>query len=137
MPSTTSSEVSIDLASSTVITPSLPTFSIASAMMLPIVSALLAEIVPTCAIILPLPGVPLRGSASRLTRPRIDCRDSSAYVIDFAIFSPSVCSWCSACVMKRRLSDHRQDFVLAEDQHFLAVDLDVRAGVLAEEDLVA
>ena len=37
MPSTTSSVVSIDLASSTVMTPSLPTFSIASAMILPIV----------------------------------------------------------------------------------------------------
>jgi hypothetical protein len=37
------------LASSTVITPSRPTFSIASAMMLPMVVSLLAEIVPTCA----------------------------------------------------------------------------------------
>ena len=38
--------------SSTVITPSLPTLSIASAMMLPIDSSELAEIVPTCAIAL-------------------------------------------------------------------------------------
>ncbi len=38
------------LASSTVITPSLPTLFIASAMMLPIVSSLFAEMVPTCAI---------------------------------------------------------------------------------------
>src|SRR5215475_3705819 len=50
MPSTTSRTVSIDLASSTVITPSLPTFSIASERIRPIVSSLLAEIVPTCAI---------------------------------------------------------------------------------------
>ncbi len=49
--------VSSVLASSTVITPSLPTFSIASAMMLPIVSSLFAEIVPTWAIILPLTGL--------------------------------------------------------------------------------
>jgi hypothetical protein len=56
MPSTTSSEVSMDLASSTVMTPSLPTFSIASAMILPIVSSLFAEIVPTCAIAVPLTG---------------------------------------------------------------------------------
>src|SRR5205809_3631994 len=34
------------------------------------------------------------------------------------------------------LTDNRQDFVLAEDEVLLAVDLDVRAGVLAEEDLV-
>jgi hypothetical protein len=39
-----------DLPSSTVITPSLPTFSIASAMILPIDSSLLAEIEPTCEI---------------------------------------------------------------------------------------
>ena len=56
MPSTTSSEVSIVLASSTVMTPSLPTFSIASAMILPIAASLLAEMVPTCAIILPVTG---------------------------------------------------------------------------------
>ena len=41
------------LASSTVITPSLPTLSIASAMILPIVSSLLAEMVPTWATMLP------------------------------------------------------------------------------------
>src|SRR5216683_2323251 len=50
MPSTTSSWVSNPRASSTVITPSLPTFSIASAIISPIVESLLAEIVPTCAI---------------------------------------------------------------------------------------
>ena len=50
MPSTTSSEVDIDLASSTVMTPSLPTFSIASAIRSPIVGSLFAEIVPTWAI---------------------------------------------------------------------------------------
>src|SRR5690242_2989659 len=40
--------------SSTVMTPSLPTFFMASAMMLPICRSLLAEIVPTCAIMSPL-----------------------------------------------------------------------------------
>ena len=50
MPSTTSSEVVMDLASSTVITPSLPTFSIASAMRSPMVASLLAEMVPICEI---------------------------------------------------------------------------------------
>src|SRR5579862_2810605 len=50
MPSTTSSWVSRPRASSTVMTPSLPTFSIASAMMSPMVESLFAEIVPTCAI---------------------------------------------------------------------------------------
>src|SRR5882762_6257774 len=50
MPSTTSSVVSRPFASSTVITPSLPTFPIASAMMLPIVLSPLAEMIPTWAI---------------------------------------------------------------------------------------
>src|SRR5229473_3553321 len=50
MPSTTSSLVSIDLASSTVMVPSLPTLSMASAMISPIVRSQLAETVATCAI---------------------------------------------------------------------------------------
>src|SRR2546430_12714649 len=50
--STTSSSFSSPEPSSTVITPSLPTFSIASAMVLPIDSSALAEIVPTWAIAL-------------------------------------------------------------------------------------
>ena len=44
------------LDSSTVITPSLPTFFMDSAMMLPMVASLLAEIVPTCAIMSPVTG---------------------------------------------------------------------------------
>ena len=47
IPSTTSNSFSIPLASSTVITPSFPTFSIASAMMSPTSPSLLAEMVPT------------------------------------------------------------------------------------------
>src|SRR4051812_11130150 len=50
MPSTTSSSFCSDLPSSTVITPSLPTLSIASAMILPMDSSELAEIEPTWAI---------------------------------------------------------------------------------------
>src|SRR6185312_16874375 len=52
MPSTTSSSLSRPEPSSTVITPSLPTFSIASAMVLPIDSSAFAEIVPTWAMFL-------------------------------------------------------------------------------------
>src|SRR5215813_7643792 len=50
MPSTTSSSLVSPEPSSTVITPSLPTFSIASAMVLPIDSSAFAEMVPTWAI---------------------------------------------------------------------------------------
>ena len=52
IPSTISTVVSVPFASSTVITPSLPTFTKASAINLPIVSSLLAEIVATCCIFL-------------------------------------------------------------------------------------
>src|SRR5215467_14399219 len=50
MPSTMSSSLLSDLPSSTVMTPSLPTLSIASAMILPISESAFAEIAPTCAI---------------------------------------------------------------------------------------
>src|ERR1700694_753802 len=50
MPSTTSTSVSSDLASSTVMTPSLPTFFMASARNLPISTSPLEEMVPTWAI---------------------------------------------------------------------------------------
>ena len=50
MPSTTSSSVVSDFASSTVMTPSLPTFCIARAIISPISRSPFAEMVPTCAI---------------------------------------------------------------------------------------
>ena len=50
MPSTTSRLVSVDFASSMVTTPSLPTFSIASAISLPMVWSPLALMMPTCSI---------------------------------------------------------------------------------------
>ena len=56
MPSTTSSCVSIVRDSSTVITPSLPTFFIASAMMFPMVESLFADTVATWAIMSPFTG---------------------------------------------------------------------------------
>src|SRR6187551_3366426 len=61
MPSTTSSSFCRPEPSSTVITPSLPTLSIASAMVLPMDSSLFAEIVPTWAIaLLSLQGLEMR-----------------------------------------------------------------------------
>ena len=50
MPLTTSTSVWRDVPSSTVITPSLPTLSMASAMVRPISGSPLAEMVPICAI---------------------------------------------------------------------------------------
>ena len=77
MPSTVSSVVSTPRASSTVMTPSLPTFSIASEIRLPISESLLAEIEPTWAIsFLPVVGVLMRFSSSMtaataLSMPRL------------------------------------------------------------------
>src|SRR5881296_2550263 len=70
------------------------------------------------------PRVTLTASARRLTPRRIDCRDWSPYVICFAIS----CLLPSS-VLLGRLRQHRQDFVLAEDQDILTVDLDLGPGV--------
>ena len=64
MPSTISSVVSSVFASSMVMTPSLPTLSIASAMMRPMASSWFAEIMPTWAIIGPLTGFDIRFNSS-------------------------------------------------------------------------
>ena len=69
MPSTTSSSVSSDFASSTVITPSLPTLSMAWARMRPTSLSPLAEIVPTCAISSLLVMLRERDFRSSTTRP--------------------------------------------------------------------
>src|SRR5919204_269638 len=95
MPSTTSSCVSRLFASSTVITPSFPTFSIASARML----------------------------MPRRTLPRA----SSLNRTIFAAMAPSPPLGL----------DDAEDVLLAEDQVLLAVELDLRAGVFAEQHPVA
>src|SRR5882762_9289027 len=82
------------------------------------------------------PRVTLTASARRLTPRRIACRDSSPYVICFAMCGLPL-SWAQGPALRELLSDHRQDFVFAEDENFLPVDLDLAAGVLAEQDLVA
>jgi hypothetical protein len=55
--------------SSTVMTPSLPTFFIAAAMMVPICESELAEMVPTCAIMSPVTGLENSESAPPVTTP--------------------------------------------------------------------
>ena len=52
-----------------VVTPSLPTFLMASARMLPMVESLLAEMVPTRAIISPVTGLENFASAPPITTP--------------------------------------------------------------------
>ena len=84
------------------------------------------------------PSVTFTASARRFTPRRIDWRDSSPYVICFAIAngSPLKASFSSG-TGRLTSADDREDFVLAEDEDLLAVDLDVGAGVLPEQDLVA
>src|SRR5665213_3511841 len=77
MPSTTSSTVSVVLDSSTVMTPSPPTFSMASATSSPIAGSLCAEMVATCAFSLRLPTgrasslIDLTAASSARSRPRL------------------------------------------------------------------
>ena len=99
IPSTTSRCVSRLLASSTVITPSLPTRSIASAMSWPICSSLFALMVPTCAMSsLPFTGVECFFSSSMacLVACSIPLFTSIGFAPAVMFFSPS---WMSACAI--------------------------------------
>src|SRR5438132_11309198 len=233
MPSTTSSCVSSPFASSTVMTPSLPTLLIASAMISTIVEWLLAEMVPTCAIsfcslvglesdlsssttfatALSMPRLSVIGSwpATTILSPSVkiarastvavvvpspatsEVFDATSFTICAPMFSnlssssisfatvtpslvmfgapndfsrttlrprgPSVTVTASARTFtpRRILSraswlnftsfapidvsssalDHAEDVLLAHDQMLFAVDLDLGAGVLAEQHGVA
>src|ERR1017187_9004311 len=74
------------------------------------------------------PRVTLTASASLLTPWRMRWRASSPYEIVFAAMCVSAPSL---------LLDDGQHFVLAEDQMLFVIDLDLGAGVLADEDPVA
>src|SRR5262245_43271291 len=76
------------------------------------------------------PRVTLTASASWLTPRSTACRDCSPYTICFAI------SFVSCLLLGSALEDS-QDLVFAENQIFLAVELDFLSGILSEEDEVA
>ena len=92
MPSTTSSSLSRLFASSTVITPSLPTFCMALAIMSPMAFSPLAEMVPTWAIsaepdtFFALLEIPATTSATALSMPRFR---SIGFMPAATDFSPS------------------------------------------------
>src|SRR2546426_9141678 len=69
------------------------------------------------------PRVILTASARRLTPRRIDCRDSSPYVICFAIGAASIFLEKRRRQLEKRLRQHGQEFVFAEDQDLFTVDL--------------
>ncbi len=92
MPSTTSSSNSRPLASSTVITPSLPTFSIASAIFSPTTVSPLAEMIPTWAISLePETGLEraLRSSTTLMTARSMPRFRSIGFIPAATDFMPS------------------------------------------------
>src|ERR1043165_4320300 len=78
------------------------------------------------------PSVTLTASASLLTPWRMRWRASSPYEIVFAAIFV-----CLRSSLLDLLLDDGEDLVLAEDQVLLVVDLDLGAGVLADQDPVA
>src|SRR5258708_4669112 len=161
MPSTTSSVVSMVRDSSTVMTPSLPTFFMASAMILPTCLSVLALMVPTCAIMSPFTSresflISSTATSTALSMPRLSAiglapaatvRTPSrkiAWASTVAVLVPSPAPselFGQEMLLLGRCrfgdsADFHQDFLLAEDQILLVVDLDVLAGVFAEQDPV-
>src|SRR5213593_2708797 len=116
MPSTVSRVVSRPFASSTVITPSLPTFSIASAMSLPISESLFAEIVPTWAISLrPAVGTEIFFNSSTTVSTALSMPRFSAIGFDPAVtdFSPSRKIACASTVAVVVPSPARSEVLVA------------------------
>ena len=76
------------------------------------------------------PSVTFTASASWLTPRRIACRDCSPYTICFAMcLTPSVAQ-ADACACALFRIENREHFVLAHDEVFLAIELDVLSRVL-------
>ena len=101
IPSTTSKLSCRPLPSSTVITPSLPTRSIASAISLPIVSSLFAEIEPTCAISLLVSHfllILLNSSTAAVTALSIPLLRSIGFIPAATNFIPSLTIACANTV---------------------------------------
>src|SRR5215475_293407 len=101
MPSTSSSSFSSPLPSSTVITPSLPTLSIASAMVLPIDSSALAEMAPTWEIsLLVVQGllIFLSSSTTAITALSMPLLRSIGFMPAATYFMPSLTIDCARTV---------------------------------------
>src|ERR671914_202035 len=148
MPSTVSSVVSRPFASSTVITPSLPTFSIASAMRSPISLSLFAEIEPTCAIsFLPAVGTEIffRSSTTAPTALSIPRLSAIGLTPAVTFFRPSRKIACASTVAVVVPSPARSEVFVATS--FTIRELDLlrdrhavlghgrRAKLLVEDDV--
>ena len=86
------------------------------------------------------PRVTFTASASWLTPRRMAWRDCSPYTICFAIdvlLNSQILRFYFLDFLRLAVVDDREDFVLAHDEVFLAIELDLLARVLAEQDEVA
>src|SRR5713101_3248200 len=83
------------------------------------------------------PSVTFTALARLFTPRRMPWREESPYTICFAIHSSPGIQNSELLLCRRPAADHGQHFVLAHDQVFLAVDPDLPARVLAEEDQIA
>src|SRR2546423_1738645 len=149
MPSTTSSSVSSDFASSIVITPSFPTFFMASARKRPISASPFAEMVPTWAI-----------SSFEVTFLEFFCRSTTTASTARSTprlrsigFMPAATALMHSLTIrfgdpKRRampsrgllarldLGQHPHDVAFLHDQVLDVIDLDLGSGPLAEQHAV-
>src|SRR5437762_1601023 len=146
MPSTTSSSVSKDFASSTVMTPSLPTFFIASARNCPISASPSAEIVPTCAIswldvtFFEFFSKSATTAATARSTPRnIRSRASTENFTSLAAILLLHGCTCDLCGLLAggRLIEHAHDVALLHDEVIDAVELDLGAGPFSKQHAVA
>src|SRR4029450_2309012 len=79
------------------------------------------------------PRVTFTALAKLLIPRRMPCRQQPPYTIFLAI----ICCLLRLRLRRRPAADDGQYFVLAHDEVLLAIELDLRARVLAEEDQVA
>src|SRR5205814_1258896 len=143
MPSTTSSSVSSALASSTVMTPSLPTFCIAPAIILPIDASPFAEMVPTWATSAEEPtflarrSMSLTAALTAMSTPRsMRSRASEENFTSLAAMEWSPGSQVMM-LLREASGDDAHDVGFFHDQEFLTVELDFGARPLAEQHAVA
>src|SRR5260370_443229 len=142
MPSTMSSSVSRLFASSTVMTPSLPTFCIACAIISPISRSSLAEIVPIWAISAlvetffePFLRAPTTASTS-ISMPR-SIRSRASPLTLTSLAAMFALQWLSSFLIRDGVINHTQDVRFLHDHEVLAVELHFGARPLAEQHAVA
>src|SRR5438034_1066294 len=153
MPSTTSSSVSSDLASSTVMTPSLPTFLMASARNLPISASPFEEMVPTWAISsfeVTFLEFLTRSATTASTARSIPRLRSIGFMPAATDLAPSRTIAAAKTVVEvgsgalrgllvggGNVGENAQDVALLHDQELLVVDLDFSARPFAEQHAIA